>query len=103
MKFVVKCGGGLTWKDEHSEVDMLREAAIRSLRQRKEKNKPFLVTVVLECSLKKVGKKPKTVFFNTYYILKLAGLDKEADVLRKKFLKTHGIDVKKEPEHDNVA
>ena len=44
----------------------------------------------------------KEYFLNTYFVLKKAGLHKQAKTLREKFLKLTDIDVAKEPPASNT-
>lgn len=97
-KVVIKC---LDWKEEFSidpDVfdDVYMEAATRALEKRKDGEK-FLVTVVMECFLKTDTKKSNKHFvYNTYFVLINAGLHYKAEMMRLNFLKSHGIDLRKE-------
>ena len=97
-KVVVKC---LDWTEEFSidpEIfdDVYVEAATRALEKRKDGEK-FLVTVVMECYLKSDAKKTNKHFvYNTYFVLINAGLHFKAEMMRLNFIKSHGIDLRKE-------
>ena len=97
-KVIVKC---LDWTEEFSidpEIfdDVYMEAATRALEKRKDGEK-FLVTVVMECYIKSDAKKPSKHFvYNTYFVLVNAGLHFKAEMMRLNFLKSHGIDLRKE-------
>jgi hypothetical protein len=97
-KVVVKC---LDWEDviDIDSVifdDVYMEAATRALEKRKDGEK-FLVTVVMECYLKRdINKPDKHFVYNTYFVLVNAGLHQKAEVMRFNFLKSHGIDLRKE-------
>lgn len=97
-KVVVKC---LDWTEEFSidpEIfdDIYMEAATRALEKRKDGEK-FLVTVVMETYLKVDAKKAqKHYVYNTYFVLINAGLHFKAEMMRLNFLKSHGIDLRKE-------
>ena len=97
-KVVVKC---LDWTEEFSvdpEIfdDIYMEAATRALEKRKDGEK-FLVTVVMETYVKSDAKKPSKHFvYNTYFVLVNAGLHFKAEIMRLNFLKSHGIDLRKE-------
>lgn len=88
MKFVVK---NCSWYDEYLIDDVLRKLAIRSLKRRKN-NKKFIVSVVTECSAGRT-----TIIFNTYHLLKSAGMPEKAERLRKGFLENFDLDLSKEP------
>lgn len=97
-KVVVKC---LDWTEEF-EIDptifddIYMEAATRALEKRKDGEK-FLVTVVMECYIKSDAKKSnKHYVYNTYFVLVNAGLHFKAEMMRLNFLKSHGIDLRKE-------
>lgn len=97
-KVVVKC---LDWTEEF-EIDptifddIYVEAATRALEKRKDGEK-FLVTVVMECYIKSdVNKSNKHFVYNTYFVLINAGLHFKAEMMRLNFLKSHGIDLRKE-------
>jgi len=102
MKFIVKSAD---WKDEHSVDDLvegiMREAVVHSLKKRK-KAAPSKVSVITECSVVRMGKKT-TLLFNTYYMLVLAGMNKEAQRLRKTFLERFKIDLRNEKRHEKFA
>jgi len=91
----------LDWTEEFSidpEIfdDVYMEAATRALEKRKDGEK-FLVTVVMECYLKKDMKDAnKHYVYNTYFVLINAGLHYKAEMMRLNFLKSHGIDLRKE-------
>lgn len=97
-KIIVRC---LDWEEEFSIDpdlfdDMYVEAATRALEKRKDGEK-FLVTVVMECYLKKDEKNAEKHFvYNTYFVLINAGLHFKAEMMRLNFLKSHGIDLRKE-------
>jgi len=97
-KVVVKC---LDWTEEFAvdpEIfdDIYMEAATRALEKRKDGEK-FLVTVVMETYLKADTKKSeKHYVYNTYFVLINAGLHFKAEMMRLNFLKSHGIDLRKE-------
>ena len=97
-KVIVKC---LDWTEEFSidpEIfdDIYMEAATRALEKRKDGEK-FLVTVVMECYVKSDAKKSNKHFvYNTYFVLVNAGLHFKAEMMRLNFLKSHGIDLRKE-------
>lgn len=97
-KVTVRC---LDWKEEFSidpEIfsDIYMEAATRALEKRKD-GKKFLVTVVMECYLKKDEKNADKHFvYNTYFVLINAGLYFKAEMMRLNFLKSHGVDLRKE-------
>lgn len=104
-KVVVRC---LDWKEEFSidpEIfdDIYMEAATRALEKRKDGEK-FLVTVIMECYLKKEEKaSDKHYVYNTYFVLINAGLHTKAELMRLNFLKSHGIDLRKESLKGNDA
>jgi len=104
-KVVVRC---LDWKEEFSidpEIfdDIYVEAATRALEKRKEGEK-FLVTVIMECYLKKEEKvSDKHYVYNTYFVLINAGLHLKAEMMRLNFLKSHGVDLRKESLKGNDA
>jgi len=95
---VVKC---LDWEevfDIDSSIfdDIYMEAATRALEKRKDGEK-FLVTVIMECYQKRDEKKPDKHFvYNTYFVLINAGLHQKAEIMRFNFMKTHGVDLRKE-------
>lgn len=97
-RVVVKC---LDWTEEFSvdpEIfdDIYMEAATRALEKRKDREK-FLVTVIMECYVKSDAKKPSKHFvYNTYFVLINAALHSKAEIMRLNFLKSHGIDLRKE-------
>jgi hypothetical protein len=97
-KVTVKC---LDWTEEFSIDpnifdDVYMEAATRALEKRKDGEK-FLVTVVMETFLKADTKKSqKHYVYNTYFVLINAGLHFKAEMMRINFLKSHGIDLRKE-------
>lgn len=97
-KVIVKC---LDWTEEFSidpEIfdDVYMEAATRALEKRKDGEK-FLVTVVMECYIKSdVKKSSKHFVYNTYFVLVNAGLHFKSEMMRLNFLKSHGIDLRKE-------
>lgn len=97
-KVVVRC---LDWEEEFSIDpgifdDIYVEAATRALEKRKDGEK-FLVTVVMECYLKKDEKDVDNHFiYNTYFVLINAGLYYKAEMMRLNFMKSHGIDLRKE-------
>ena len=97
-KVVVKC---LDWTEEFnidSTIfnDVYVEAATRALEKRKDGEK-FLVTVVMETFLKSdTNKAQKHYVYNTYFVLINAGLYFKAEMMRLNFLKSHGIDLRKE-------
>jgi len=104
-KVVVRC---LDWKEEFSidpEIfdDIYMEAATRALEKRKDGEK-FLVTVIMERYLKKEEKaSDKHYVYNTYFVLINAGLHTKAELMRLNFLKSHGIDLRKESLKGNDA
>lgn len=82
------------WADDYSfEELMMREAAILSVRKRKN-IKPFSLPVIIETN---VGK--RTMYFNTYFLLLDAGMPDEADRMRIKVLQQYQIDVTREPSY----
>ena len=97
-KVIVKC---LDWIEEFNIDpnifdDVYMEAATRALEKRKDGEK-FLVTVVMETFLKSDIKKAKKHYvYNTYFVLINAGLHFKAEIMRLNFLKSHGIDLRKE-------
>lgn len=97
-KVIVRC---LDWTEEFDIDpnifdDVYMEAATRALEKRKDGEK-FLVTVVMETYLKIDIKKPqKHYVYNTYFVLINAGLHFKAEMMRLNFLKSHGIDLRKE-------
>ena len=97
-KVIVKC---LDWTEEFDIDpnifdDIYVEAATRALEKRKDGEK-FLVTVVMETFLKVDTNKPqKHYVYNTYFVLINAGLHFKAEMMRLNFLKSHGIDLRKE-------
>ena len=88
MKFSVKTLGS----EKKVKVDPYMEAASRFIKA-KLKEEKCSVSVVIE--VKREFTK-KTVIYNTYYVLRHAGFPEKAELLRQKFLKMHGIDLKKE-------
>jgi hypothetical protein len=82
------------WTDDYSfEELMMREAAILSVRKRKNV-KPFTLPVILEAT---VGK--RTLFFNTYFLLLDAGMPDEAETMRIKMLQQYQVDITREPSY----
>jgi hypothetical protein len=97
-RVIVKC---LDWVEEFDIDpnvfdDVYMEAATRALEKRKDGEK-FLVTVVMETFLKTDTKKSqKHYVYNTYFVLINAGLHFKAEMMRLNFLKSHGVDLRKE-------
>lgn len=97
-RVVVKC---LDWIEEFDIDpnvfdDIYMEAATRALEKRKDGEK-FLVTVVMETYIKSdVKKSQKHYVYNTYFVLINAALHFKAEMMRLNFLKSHGIDLRKE-------
>jgi hypothetical protein len=97
-RVIVRC---LDWVEEFDIDpvifdDVYMEAATQALEKRKDGEK-FLVTVVMETYLKADEKKSqKHYVYNTYFVLINAGLHFKAEMMRLNFLKSHGIDLRKE-------
>lgn len=92
MKVTIKSA---EWKTEFSQVDMLKELAIKAVKHQMD-SPSGRVGIVIECEIKR-GKKSSKLYFNTYYILKAAGADNTAEILREKFKKQYNIDLAGEP------
>lgn len=92
MKIKVKsCGNTETFTEE----EVLREAVVKYLLKHRSDNN-FSLGVIMECTVEIPKRKPKSYLFNTYYMLKLAKMNKYAEKMRSVFLKQYGVDLREE-------
>ena len=88
MNFKVRSA---SWTEEYSLDDMMEKVAIMSLSNRKG-SKDWKASPITSVSFDKDVR-----YFNTYFLLIKAGLDKEAENMKTVMLKDHGVDVSLQP------
>jgi len=80
-----------------TKLKILEKMMVCYLKELKNNNELNKVTIVMSCEIKMNNSKSEIYLFNTYRMLKLAKMNKEAIFLKNKCMQMFNIDMSKEP------